>query len=136
MMFRTMVVAREYTHAEPRTRTRSRSRVRRRASATRTRSRARTPARTRTRGGIGRVDGNGYGAPHGNGYEYGEEGGGYFSPMKGYCQLVGGARFSLTARGETQRIRFRTLPALSLVPEARAPPKGCCPTTAPVGLSL
>ena len=23
-----------------------------------------------------------------------------------------------------------------VVPEARAPPKGCCPTTAPVGLSL
>ena len=27
-------------------------------------------------------------------------------------------------------------PALSLVPLARAPPNGCCPTTAPVGLSL
>ena len=25
---------------------------------------------------------------------------------------------------------------LSLVPEALDPPKGCCPTTAPVGLSL
>src|SRR5262245_21846886 len=28
-----------------------------------------------------------------------------------------------------------TPPALSFVPEARAPPKGCWPTTAPVGLS-
>ena len=33
-------------------------------------------------------------------------------------------------------MRFILEPALSLVPEARAPPKGCCPTTAPVGLSL
>ena len=49
---------------------------------------------------------------------------------------VGGVKLSLMVRGEVQRIRFRKLPALSLVPEARAPPKGWWPTTAPVGLSL
>ena len=32
--------------------------------------------------------------------------------------------------------RFSFEPALSLVPDARAPPNGCWPTTAPVGLSL
>jgi hypothetical protein len=42
----------------------------------------------------------------------------------------------LIVRGLTQRIRFHIEPALSFVPEARAPPKGCWPTTAPVGLSL
>ena len=36
---------------------------------------------------------------------------------------------------EIQRNRFRVEPALSLVPDARLPPKGCWPTTAPVGLS-
>jgi hypothetical protein len=35
--------------------------------------------------------------------------------------------------GETQRSRLSTDPALSLVPLARAPQKGCWPTTAPVG---
>ena len=35
-----------------------------------------------------------------------------------------------------QRTRLRLEPALSFVPEARAPPKGCWPTTAPVGLSF
>ena len=39
-------------------------------------------------------------------------------------------------RTETQRIRLNIEPALSLVPLARDPPKGCWPTTAPVGLSL
>ena len=34
------------------------------------------------------------------------------------------------------RSRFCIEPALSLVPEARPPPNGCWPTTAPVGLSL
>ena len=34
--------------------------------------------------------------------------------------------------GDTQRKRFCMDPALSLVPEARAPPKGCCPSTGPV----
>jgi hypothetical protein len=44
--------------------------------------------------------------------------------------------FSLIVLGETQRKRFNDEPALSFVPEARPPPNGCCPTTAPVGLSL
>ena len=42
----------------------------------------------------------------------------------------------MIVRGETQRMRFHIEPALSFVPDARAPPNGCCPTTAPVGLSL
>jgi hypothetical protein len=49
--------------------------------------------------------------------------------------LIGGTKVSLIAR-EVQRIRLASEPALSLVPEARAPPNGCWPTTAPVGLSL
>ena len=49
---------------------------------------------------------------------------------------MGGTKFSLIVRGETQRYKFKIDPALSLVPEALAPPNGCCPTTAPVGLSL
>jgi hypothetical protein len=42
----------------------------------------------------------------------------------------------LIDRALTQRSRFSFDPALSFVPEARAPPKGCWPTVAPVGLSL
>jgi hypothetical protein len=60
----------------------------------------------------------------------------YFSPMNGYSKACGGAKVSLMVRGEIQRIRLRMEPALSLVPDPRAPPKGCCPTTAPVGLSF
>jgi hypothetical protein len=45
-------------------------------------------------------------------------------------------KFSLIVRALVQRIRLSRLPALSFVPLARAPPKGCWPTTAPVGLSL
>ena len=56
--------------------------------------------------------------------------------MKGYRQSFGGTKFSFTERADTHRSRFRGDPALSLVPLALAPPKGCCPTTAPVGLSL
>src|SRR5690242_169794 len=56
--------------------------------------------------------------------------------MCGYRWSVGGTNVSLIARGDTQRSRFQIEPALSFVPEARAPPNGCCPTTAPVGLSL
>ena len=37
-------------------------------------------------------------------------------------------------RGLIQRMRLSELPALSFVPEARAPPNGCWPTTAPVRL--
>jgi hypothetical protein len=40
------------------------------------------------------------------------------------------------ARGDIHRIRFQGEPALSFVPDARPPPKGYWPTTAPVGLSL
>jgi len=47
--------------------------------------------------------------------------------------LVGVTNVSLTIRGETQRNKFCADPALSLDPEARAPPNGCCPTTAPEG---
>ena len=47
---------------------------------------------------------------------------------------LGGTNVSETVLTETQRSRLNRLPALSLVPDARAPPKGCCPTTAPVGL--
>ena len=36
-----------------------------------------------------------------------------------------GEKDSLTAWALSQRIMFRPVPALSLVPEARAPPKGC-----------
>ena len=52
------------------------------------------------------------------------------------CVADGGAKVSLIVRGETQRCRLRIEPALSSVPLALAPPNGCCPTTAPVGLSL
>lgn len=37
---------------------------------------------------------------------------------------------------EIWHIQMFMLPALSFVPEARAPPNGCWPTTAPVHLSL
>ena len=54
----------------------------------------------------------------------------------GGSTLVGGTRVSLIVRGLVQRRRLRIEPALSLVPLARPPPKGCWPTTAPVGLSF
>src|SRR5262249_54107249 len=60
----------------------------------------------------------------------------YSAPMNGYATLVGGTKFSLIVLAEIQRTRFNGEPALSLVPEARLPPNGCWPTTAPVGLSL
>ena len=51
--------------------------------------------------------------------------------------VVGGRHeVSLIVRALTHRIRFHMEPALSFVPEARAPPNGCWPTTAPVGLSF
>jgi hypothetical protein len=40
-------------------------------------------------------------------------------------------KVSLIVLGETQRNKFNGEPALSFVPEALAPPNGCCPTTAP-----
>lgn len=48
----------------------------------------------------------------------------------------GGWSGRFTVRGLVKRIAFHTVPTLSLVPEAREPPKGCWPTAAPVGLSL
>src|SRR5215213_9082226 len=60
----------------------------------------------------------------------------YFSAMKGYVKSRGGANVSLIVRALTQRTRFSFEPALSFVPDPRAPPNGCWPTTAPVGLSL
>ena len=56
--------------------------------------------------------------------------------MNGYPTLRAATKVSFTTRGEAQRSKLYELPALSLVPEARAPPNGCWPTTAPVGLSL
>jgi hypothetical protein len=40
------------------------------------------------------------------------------------------------ARGFAHLKRLSCEPALSFVPEAAAPPNGCWPTTAPVGLSF
>lgn len=56
--------------------------------------------------------------------------------MWGWEWSVGGTKVSLIERVLVQRIRFCAAPALSLVPDARPPPNGCWPTTAPVGLSL
>src|SRR5258705_10837488 len=58
------------------------------------------------------------------------------SAMNGYHGSRGGTKFSLTVRALVHRIKLSRLPALSLVPLARPPPKGCWPTTAPVGLSF
>ena len=49
----------------------------------------------------------------------------YSSAINGYLKSVGGTKFSLIVLGETQRYRFNTEPALSLVPEPLAPPNGC-----------
>jgi hypothetical protein len=49
----------------------------------------------------------------------------YGCPMNGYLKSDGGKRFSLMARGEVHRIMLCKAPALSLVPEALAPPNGC-----------
>jgi hypothetical protein len=40
----------------------------------------------------------------------------------------------LTDRGLAKRMTFHTVLALSFVPDALAPPNGCCPTTEAVGL--
>jgi hypothetical protein len=53
----------------------------------------------------------------------------------GICNLLSYKSF-FDCSGEAQRNKFNGEPALSFVPEALAPPNGCCPTTAPVGLSL
>lgn len=57
-------------------------------------------------------------------------------PWYGYRHWVAGTNVSLIVLGLIQRRRFRLEPALSFVPLMRAPPNGCWPTTAPVGLSL
>ena len=56
--------------------------------------------------------------------------------MCGYSWDLAATNVSLMERALVQRMRFSGEPALSLVPDARPPPKGCWPTTAPVGLSL
>jgi len=56
--------------------------------------------------------------------------------MYGYLKSVAGRKVSLIVLGETHLIRLSLPPALSFVPDALAPPKGCSPTMAPVGLSL
>ena len=40
-------------------------------------------------------------------------------------QATGGTKVSLMLRAEIQRTRLSGEPALSFVPEARPPPKGC-----------
>lgn len=56
--------------------------------------------------------------------------------MCGYVWLFGGTKVSLMARGLVHLSRLGGEPALSLVPEARLPPKGWRETMDPVGLSL
>lgn len=45
--------------------------------------------------------------------------------FEGYRWVGGSSMDSLIVRGETKRKKMFMLPALSLVPEAREPPKGC-----------
>src|SRR5205814_6884708 len=54
---------------------------------------------------------------------------GYSPSMNGYACSRGGLKFSFSVRALTQRTRFSFDPALSFVPEPRAPPNGCWPTT-------
>ena len=49
----------------------------------------------------------------------------YSAPKNGYFQSSGEANVSLIVLALTHRIRFIFEPALSLVPDARAPPNGC-----------
>jgi hypothetical protein len=56
--------------------------------------------------------------------------------FEGYKCDVGGKNDSFTLRTLVHLSMNEGLPALSFVPLARAPPKGCCPTIAPVDLSL
>merc|ERR1711924_23368 len=57
---------------------------------------------------------------------------GYFQP---FLRSMG-TMVSLMDRTDVHRRRLNRDPDLSLVPEARAPPKGCWPTMEPVDLSL
>ena len=56
--------------------------------------------------------------------------------MNEYVHFCGISIALFTERGEIQRSKLRGPPALSLVPDALAPPNGCWATAAPVGLSL
>ena len=56
--------------------------------------------------------------------------------MCGYSRSRAFSKHSLMDWGDTKRCRYWAAPALSLVPEARAPPNGCWPTTAPVDLQF
>lgn len=58
------------------------------------------------------------------------------SSLLGYATCLVGANSSLMARMFTKRVKRLALPALSSVPLALEPPKGCWPTTAPVLLQL
>jgi hypothetical protein len=55
-----------------------------------------------------------------------------YNSFEGYSTLVVGSVSSFIDLMLTNRDKMAADPALSLVPEARAPPNGCCPTTAPV----
>lgn len=56
--------------------------------------------------------------------------------LLGYSTLVVATNSSFIVLMFTNLPMIAELPALSLVPEALAPPNGCCPTTAPVLLQL
>lgn len=54
-----------------------------------------------------------------------------YTSLEGYSAFEIARVSSLSDLILTNRDRMAADPALSLVPDARAPPKGCCPTTAP-----
>ena len=58
------------------------------------------------------------------------------SRLEGYWNSSRPTKFSLMLLALIKRQKMLTLPALSFVPLALAPPKGCWPTTAPVHFSL
>src|SRR5687768_2518586 len=62
--------------------------------------------------------------------------GGCYWARYGWRHSLEGEKFSWMNRPLSQRCRARREPVLSLVPEARPPPKETCPMRAPVGLSL
>lgn len=58
------------------------------------------------------------------------------SDRNGYLKSRGVAKHSFSVLMLIHLSRLKMEPALSLVPDALAPPKGWCPTVAPVVLSL
>lgn len=60
----------------------------------------------------------------------------FYASLLGYVTFSVGMNSSLMALILTNRESSVALPALSFVPLALDPPKGCCPTTAPVHLQL